>query len=907
MPKAEKRTHQLGDDKERKKKLARKESEFDGSFAKQVHGTFDTDRVMRTIEENLGRLSSVHPSPDFKHPYSIHAKLEISQPRDQAEVQADEVAESFVSGNVGYGEKILSHNSDNVSPTSDGNAGQTSDNFDRQLQSTKGQGDKLDEKTKSELEEHTGADLSDVKVHTGEEAHKMSQSINAKAFAHGQDIYFKEGQYNPKSEQGKELLAHEVAHTVQQGNRVQTKIQRQPLTDDPSVTGPRTYSEVKVDDKHPDLDEKQKESKQYPLVFDAALALLNGKKTFDVGENIYYPTEVFFTGLRLSAIINPPVGDYKGRPDAWFDVLGYLHVEADDQDGAITVASKWLMGIVDANEFYWNDQVLEISPTMAEAAVVYTRSPEEHLKYADKDPLLKVNLQDLENNLSRGLFDWVVTDEEVDDSLRILREAYKRNEYDFAWLVLQLKKDGLLGNLMRNIGSDHVAKYPDVIIRLSYLRETSELKDDVKKLVNDTIVNTLVSETAGVVSNPPAPLSGIFTRIGEYAEFRANMDPAETLGAFFAIKYYEIYSIIQDQNDKTKKKKVKKQLHDILMDVYEVVDFILEFLFSETTLESEMGKGLNEYIMSLAMADPFPLNYFVPGAGFTKWKPGQKQASLETSWWNKEGQQTDEKGVPLEAQQEVAGGNENTQPGSSNERRSPNTILVTSLAERAYWFFYNLGNLMATSEIVSAAVKEVTAETKKIQKTRLTKGVDLPKQGTILDDPGVTDLITWLDLAKIWFWELGSPDLNKIVFGATARTTKDIQQLDAVQKVIDNGQQRVKDQGTPEPFYAIVIYDTAAFKDSVKQRNIPMNFLGSFQINIDYINLANNAASIIVKVTNASTLESATRFRMRENPDKPSGPGNMNQPVLRNQQRDNKEVPLGGDLNCEWSWTVPVK
>ena len=82
------------------------------------------------------------------------------------------------------------------------------------------------------MEEHTGTDLRGVNIHTGPQAHGMSESINAKAFTHGQDIYFKQGNYNPESNDGKELLAHEVAHTVQQGSGVQAKIQKM---DNPDV------------------------------------------------------------------------------------------------------------------------------------------------------------------------------------------------------------------------------------------------------------------------------------------------------------------------------------------------------------------------------------------------------------------------------------------------------------------------------------------------------------------------------------------------------------------------------------------------------------------------------------------------------------------------------------------------
>jgi hypothetical protein len=61
-----------------------------------------------------------------------------------------------------------------------------------------------------------GADLSGVRVHTGGESATAASAVGARAFATGQDIHFGAGQYDPVSSEGQHLLAHEVAHTVQQ-------------------------------------------------------------------------------------------------------------------------------------------------------------------------------------------------------------------------------------------------------------------------------------------------------------------------------------------------------------------------------------------------------------------------------------------------------------------------------------------------------------------------------------------------------------------------------------------------------------------------------------------------------------------------------------------------------------------
>jgi len=91
---------------------------------------------------------------------------------------------------------------------------------------TKGNGQALPESTQKDLGGKMGADFSNVNIHTNDDAHKMNVGLGAKAFTHGQDIYFRKGEYNPESSSGKLLLAHELTHTVQQG-KSGTNVQRQ--------------------------------------------------------------------------------------------------------------------------------------------------------------------------------------------------------------------------------------------------------------------------------------------------------------------------------------------------------------------------------------------------------------------------------------------------------------------------------------------------------------------------------------------------------------------------------------------------------------------------------------------------------------------------------------------------------
>jgi hypothetical protein len=70
------------------------------------------------------------------------------------------------------------------------------------------------------MEPRFGADFSGVRVHTDRESAQMNRELSAQAFTHGRDIYMGEGKYNPGSDAGKRLLAHELTHVVQQGGAI---------------------------------------------------------------------------------------------------------------------------------------------------------------------------------------------------------------------------------------------------------------------------------------------------------------------------------------------------------------------------------------------------------------------------------------------------------------------------------------------------------------------------------------------------------------------------------------------------------------------------------------------------------------------------------------------------------------
>jgi len=86
-----------------------------------------------------------------------------------------------------------------------------------QLAAGSGGGQVLDRGLRAQLEGAFGYDFGSVRLHTGTPADELSGRLSAEAFTNDGDIYFRAGRYQPGTETGRFLLAHELAHVVQQG------------------------------------------------------------------------------------------------------------------------------------------------------------------------------------------------------------------------------------------------------------------------------------------------------------------------------------------------------------------------------------------------------------------------------------------------------------------------------------------------------------------------------------------------------------------------------------------------------------------------------------------------------------------------------------------------------------------
>jgi Domain of unknown function (DUF4157)/HNH endonuclease len=162
----------------------------------------------------------------------IQAKMTIGPPGDQYEQEADRVAEQVVQKMQAPSaqESMLGEPIQRQKREEDGHALRmkplaqrppigglaATQDLESSINRARGGGQPLAAGLQRKLGQAMGADFSGVRVHTDHQADQLNRSIQAKAFTTGQDVFFRQGAYEPGSRGGQELIAHELTHVIQQ-------------------------------------------------------------------------------------------------------------------------------------------------------------------------------------------------------------------------------------------------------------------------------------------------------------------------------------------------------------------------------------------------------------------------------------------------------------------------------------------------------------------------------------------------------------------------------------------------------------------------------------------------------------------------------------------------------------------
>ena len=155
----------------------------------------------------------------------LQTKLRINEPGDIYEHEADRVAEQVLAKPARPHVSGAPPRMQRFSGQSSGQTGAAPASVDRALASP---GRPLEPALRQDMELRFGHDFSTVRVHSDAAADQSARDVNAHAYTVGHNIAFGAGRYAPATHEGRRLIAHELAHVVQQSRVEGDVVQRQP-------------------------------------------------------------------------------------------------------------------------------------------------------------------------------------------------------------------------------------------------------------------------------------------------------------------------------------------------------------------------------------------------------------------------------------------------------------------------------------------------------------------------------------------------------------------------------------------------------------------------------------------------------------------------------------------------------
>jgi hypothetical protein len=200
------------------------------SMSALVARKLDPNERGGTHPDRLSTPPSVGMNYNFaKDPVAVQNTLEVSDPSDAAELEADSIAGRLFPPVGGTSSTPVARIEDSSLLRDQGGTGSArregaadggttcTDCAGASLPAvTAASGSPLSDRSRTEMQNAFNTDLSSVRIHADSNSAKLARSLRADAFTYGDDIFFDHGKYDPDSQSGKRLLAHELTHTVQQ-------------------------------------------------------------------------------------------------------------------------------------------------------------------------------------------------------------------------------------------------------------------------------------------------------------------------------------------------------------------------------------------------------------------------------------------------------------------------------------------------------------------------------------------------------------------------------------------------------------------------------------------------------------------------------------------------------------------
>lgn len=185
--------------------------------------------------------------PRLSNSNPIQPKLTIGAPGDKYEQEADRVAKQVVTqihspkspspSSSAQRQDLPEEDELMMKPIIQRHSGpkDANPNLEQAINQSRGGGRPLDDKIRGPMEQAFGANFGGVRVHSDRKAHQLNESIQARAFTTGQDLFFRQGAYQPGNRAGQELLAHELTHVVQQNGAAVQRFTNPPQKGSPNL------------------------------------------------------------------------------------------------------------------------------------------------------------------------------------------------------------------------------------------------------------------------------------------------------------------------------------------------------------------------------------------------------------------------------------------------------------------------------------------------------------------------------------------------------------------------------------------------------------------------------------------------------------------------------------------------
>lgn len=175
----------------------------------------DADQVERAIHRYAPMTAEAQSAPELYAPLVERVRAGVQTWAATGQVSGLPEGLSFAgrglarlsegaADTLSAGERLLFKRVDSAGADKEGDPGQLAS------------GRPLEAPVRAGMERSFGHSFRDVRIHDSPEAASIARSLGARAFAVGDDVAFAAGQYRPDTLYGRVLLAHELAHTIQQ-------------------------------------------------------------------------------------------------------------------------------------------------------------------------------------------------------------------------------------------------------------------------------------------------------------------------------------------------------------------------------------------------------------------------------------------------------------------------------------------------------------------------------------------------------------------------------------------------------------------------------------------------------------------------------------------------------------------